>query len=127
MVDVEIRRPYFDEESQTIKWQLRAIVRATGDGVRVSAVGDDAPCVLTDPVLEGSTGQMVDSASEPERWARSLADAYRSGDLVAVVVHDDSPVDVEPIGEVDEPTIPDPPQPELSEGQQLAREVTTAA
>lgn len=127
MVDVEIRRPYFDEESQTIKWQLRGIVRASADGVRISAVQDDAPCVLAEPVMEASTGEMVDSAIEPERWARSLPDAYRSGDLVAVVVHDDDPSEVQTLGDIDEPVIPDPPQPEFGESQKLAHEVTTVS
>ena len=35
MVVVEIRRPYFDEETQTIAWQMRAMVRATPEGVNV--------------------------------------------------------------------------------------------
>lgn len=125
MVDIEIRRPYFDEESQKIEWQLRGIVRATAGDIRISVADDDSPCVLTDPVLEASTGEMVSSAEQPERWARSLPDAYRSGDLVAVVIYDDEPLEVQTMGGTDEPVIPDPPQPEFAERQTEANEVTT--
>jgi hypothetical protein len=117
MVVVEIRRPYFDEESQTIDWQIRAVVLANSDGVKISAAPDETPCVLTETLVEASSGDVVDAASAPERWARSLPDAYRSGDLVAVVTHDDHPpaaVDSLDDG-VEEPMIPEPPTPEFSE------------
>ncbi len=128
MVDVEIRRPYFDEESQGIEWQLRAIVRATTDGVKVSAVSDDFSSLVDEPVLEASTGELVAPSTEPERWARSLPDAYRAGDLVAVVVRDDEPSEIDALGDIDEPVIPEPPQPEFTDDQETrADEVTTVS
>lgn len=127
MVVVEIRRPYFDEESQTIKWQTRGMVRATPEGVNVAMVSDSAPCIVQGTVVEASSGELVDPVTEPERWARSLVDAYRTGDLVAVVLHDDAPSPPEAAPNEDEPVIPEPPQPKLGEIQASADEVTTAA
>ena len=60
MVVVEIRRPYFDEETQTIQWQMRAMLRATPDGVNVSVPPDDSTSVLTESVMEIASGEMVD-------------------------------------------------------------------
>ena len=75
--------------------------------------------------MEIVSGEMVDPETQPERWARSLPDAYRSGDLVAVVVHDDHPVPIETLGRIDEPQIPEPPVPELAESETHAPSVTT--
>jgi hypothetical protein len=129
MVVVEIRRPYFDEESQAIDWQIRAVVVANPDGVKISAAPDEARCVLPDPLVEASSGDIVGATDSPERWARSLPDAYRSGDLVAVVTHDDHPHPIDSLGgDVDEPLIPEPPAPEFSESSETQTgEVTTAA
>lgn len=128
MVVVEIRRPYFDEESHTIEWQTRAVVVANPDGIKVStSTTDEAPCVLAGSVVEASSGDLVDAEAAPERWARSLPDAYRSGDLVAIVTHDDHPAPVDSLDNgADEPTIPEPPAPEFSEPSETqSREVTT--
>jgi hypothetical protein len=130
MVVVEIRRPYFDEESQTIEWQTRAVVVANSDGVKISpSTVDEAPCVLAGAVVEASSGESVDAESAPERWARSLPDAYRSGDLVAVVTHDDHPAPVDSLDDgANEPTIPEPPTPEFSETSEThSGEVTTVS
>jgi hypothetical protein len=115
MVDVEIRRPYFDEESRTIEWQHLALVRA--DSTVISIYGESS-CVLDGPVVDATTGDVVDRATSPERWARNLPDAYRSGDLVALILHDDDPVAAEADGDIDEPTIPDPPAPEFTDDPQ---------
>jgi hypothetical protein len=129
MVVVEIRRPYFDEESQTIEWQTRATVVADSDGVKISPASDDAPCVLTDPIVDACSGDQVDAESAPERWARSLPDAYRSGDLVAIVTHDDQPAPVDCVdSSAREPAIPEPPAPEFSETSETQTgEVTTVS
>ena len=58
MVVVEIRRPYFDEETQTIQWQMRAMLRATPDGVNASVPPDDSTSVLTESVMEIASGEM---------------------------------------------------------------------
>jgi hypothetical protein len=44
------------------------------------------------PVVSLRTGDSVRFADDPEEWARSLVLAYRSGDLVATILHDDNPI-----------------------------------
>lgn len=54
--------------------------------------GDSALLDLNMPVVSLRSGETIHFADEPEEWARSLVLAYRSGDLVATVLHDDNPV-----------------------------------
>ena len=105
-----------------------AVVVANPNGVKISpSTTDEAPCVLMGSLVEASSGDSVDAESAPERWARSLPDAYRSGDLVAIVTHDDHPAPVDSLDDgADEPTIPEPPAPEFSETSETqSGEVTT--
>jgi hypothetical protein len=106
MVEVEIRTPLHDEEAQSIEWKHLAFVRADSDGVKVYG---DAACVPDDSVISPNTGKRVDCSAHPEEWTRSLPDAYRSGDIVAVILHDDSAPESEQREDVEEPSIPEPP------------------
>jgi hypothetical protein len=107
MVEVEIRAPIHNEESETIEWVPLALVRADGGDLEI--YGEIA--VPPDPVMSIATGKPVEQANDPEEWARNLPGAYRSGDLAAVILRDDNPpavgADAEDPGE---PTIPDPPE-----------------
>jgi hypothetical protein len=49
-------------------------------------------------VLSTTTGRTICWDDDPEEWARSLVDSYRSPYLLAEIVHDDYPVP-EPAGE----------------------------
>jgi len=121
MVKVEIRTPTYDEESQTIESILLAIVEA--DGSRLEIEGDKS-CVPLDPVISATTGRRVDASADPEEWARNLPHAYRAGDLVAVIRHDDAPPEQEIPDETEsEPAIPDPPVP-VFESDQIGHAAT---
>jgi hypothetical protein len=116
MVEVEIRTPIYDEESQEIVWRPLALVRADGDDLEVFG---DGSCVPLDPVVSMSSGKSVEAADNPEEWARNLPYAYRSGDLAAVIRRDDDPPALEAPEEIaDEPAIPEPPMPVLDECEQ---------
>ncbi len=112
MVEVEIRMPRHNEEAQTIDWKRLALVRADAEGVQVYG---DPSCVPDDSVISATSGKQIDMASSPEEWARNLPYAYRAGDLVAVLLHDDEPAEIEANEEVSEPVIPNPPVEEFAE------------
>lgn len=117
MVRVEIRTPTYNEESQTIESALLAIVEA--DGSRLGIEGDKS-CVPLDPVVSATTGRRIDPTSEPEEWARNLPGAYRAGDLIAVIRHDDAPPEQQiPDDGEHEPAIPDPPTPVFTEAERV--------
>lgn len=119
MVKVEIRTPTYNEESQAIESVLLAIVEA--DGSRLEIEGDKS-CVPLDPVVSATTGRRLDASSEPEEWARNLPGAYRAGDLIAVIRHDDAPPEQEiPDDSESEPAIPDPPTPVFMDAEHAER------
>ncbi|HEX4116342.1 MAG TPA: hypothetical protein VHY18_10755 [Solirubrobacteraceae bacterium] len=43
------------------------------------------------PVLDAFTGVQLTPIGDPEAWARNLPFAFRAGDLVASIIHDDNP------------------------------------
>ena len=106
MVEVEILAPTYNEESQTVAWQGVALVRAVASDVTIYG---DQSVLQPIRVMSITHGKSIDIDEDAEEWARSLPDAYRAGDLVAVVLHDDSPPVVEDDGDIVEPHIPDPP------------------
>jgi hypothetical protein len=116
MVEIEIRTPVYNEESEQIEWEALAVLRADGD--ELTAVGNKA-VVTPGPVVSVTTGESVHPEDNAEDWARSLPDAFRSGDLVAIVIRDDDPPLVDN-GTLDdpEPQIPEPPVPALDEDRQ---------
>jgi hypothetical protein len=113
MVEVEIRVQSYNEETQQIEWDVRALVRADGGGLDVYG---DRSIVPDDPVLSITTGKQIHSADDPDEWARNLPYAYRSGNPVAVIRHDDDPPNIEePELAANEPAIPEPPVPDFGE------------
>jgi hypothetical protein len=106
MVEVEILTPTYNEESQTVAWEGVALVRAAGD--QVTIYGDES-VVQPIRVVSITHGKSIDVDEDVEEWARSLPDAYRTGDLVAVVRHDDNPPAAEVDADIVEPHIPHPP------------------
>jgi hypothetical protein len=113
MVEVEIRTPIYDEESETVQWARLALVRAEGRDLEIYG---DASCVPPAPVMSITTGRPVEQADDPEEWARNLPYAYRTGDPAAVILRDDNPPHIEePDSEFVEPSIPDPPEAMLAE------------
>jgi hypothetical protein len=116
MVEIEIRTPIYNEESGEIEMHALAVVRADGDSL--TAVGDKS-VVRSDSVVSVTTGKPLYPQDDPEEWARSLPDAYRSGDLVAVVIQDDNPPKLdEPAALGPEPAIPEPPLPVFDEDRE---------
>lgn len=117
MVEVEIRTQSYNEETGDIEWAVRALVRADGDTLDIYG---DEDLVPRDPVLSISTGEQVHPGDDAEDWARNLPYAYRSGNPVAVIRHDDNPAEAsEPELAANEPVIPEPPAPELDEDEQI--------
>lgn len=104
MVVVELRAPVYDEEAGEIVWRSRAIVRAHRDGLQVMGeemlLGDE-----TMTVIDLASGRRLSRADDPEGFTRNLPYAYRSGDLVAVVVIDSDSREPPPAGE-DPRTLP---------------------
>jgi hypothetical protein len=116
MVEVEIRIQSYNEETQQIEWHVRALVRADGNSLDVYG---DASLVPDDAVVSVSTGSQVHPGDDPEDWTRNLPYAYRSGNPVAVIRHDDNPPSIdEPQLAADEPTIPEPPVPDLNHDEE---------
>lgn len=112
MVEVEIRTPTINEETQEIIWKGLALVRVA-DG-EITVWGDDSVIHL-DSVMSVSFGKTVHPNDEPEEWARSLPEAYRSGDLVAVLLQDeDAPNRTVETDHRAEPELPDPPAPPVA-------------
>jgi hypothetical protein len=59
------------------------------DGTRVEIEGDPDFAEVRDiEVLDVESGQTVTFDRDPERWARNLPQAFRSGDLVCEVITD---------------------------------------
>jgi len=108
MVEVEIRAPRFNEETQQIESIPLAFVRADGNDLTI--VPPDTWTVPTDSVISLTTGRPVEPIDDAEEWARNLPYAYRSGDLEAIIRHDDNPPALDrPDLDEEEPIIPDPP------------------
>jgi len=107
MVETEIRVSRVNAETCEIEWDALAWVRAEND--KIEMIGDDS-LVQRGPVVSLALRRSVHAREEPEEWTRSLPHAYRGGDLVAVVIHDDHPSGL-PDGASDlaEPAIPEPP------------------
>lgn len=91
MVLVEIQSPVYDEEAGSARLIWRATVKAYGD--RLEIHGEEELLAGGElPVVDPSTGEQLSGADDPEPWARSLPYAFRAGDLMAIIIHDDSPV-----------------------------------
>jgi hypothetical protein len=120
VVDVELRSPVFNEETGTVEMRILALVRAEGSDIQLYRPAD-GPHDCTDlidvdmQVVDQATGEIISGRDDAERWARNLPHAFRAGDVIAVVTHDDDPPAVsntEPPAET-LPEIPAPPPAEL--------------
>lgn len=68
------------------------------DGRPPEIKGDPALLDLHMPVVSLRSGDSIRFDDAPEDWARSLPLAYRAGDLIAAVIHDDDPIDPDNVG-----------------------------
>jgi hypothetical protein len=69
------------------EWDHVATIRV--DGVQFELVGDEAFAEVRDiEVLDVESGQSVTYDAHPERWARNLPQAFRSGDLRCEIAYD---------------------------------------
>lgn len=107
MVEIEIRAPRYDEEAEQIVVDRVATVRADGGRLEVDPAGHWS--VPNDPVMSARRGRSVDAQEDAEDWARNLPFAYRAGDLIAVVIHDDDPDVLAEAAPSSEPVIPTVP------------------
>jgi hypothetical protein len=94
MVHVELRTPIHDRDSGTVRWEP-LVALEVHNGHEPQIEGDRSLLDLDMPVVSLRSGETIHFADNPEEWARSLVLAYRAGDLVAAVVHDDDPVSEE--------------------------------
>jgi hypothetical protein len=83
MVQVRIISRELNSERTAYIDVLRAELRV--DGREIEVFGDRSWVDFDIPVLDPNTGHSVRFEDDPETWARRLPDAYRSGDVLAVV------------------------------------------
>ncbi|MGH2713279.1 MAG: hypothetical protein ACRDM7_05235 [Thermoleophilaceae bacterium] len=85
MIELEFAVP--DRQDGELRWNVVATLRI--DGTHMAVEGDEAFAEARDiVVLDTETGQSVTFDADPERWARNLPQAFRSGDLVCRVTTD---------------------------------------
>lgn len=85
MIEIQFSVP--DRSHGEVKWHVVAQLQV--DGTHMEIHGDpDFGEVRDIEVLDVETGQSVTFDADPERWARNLPQAFRSGDLVCEVVSD---------------------------------------
>ena len=96
MVHVEFWRPGSEAG------RSECIATLTQRGRRQPQIEGPEPQVvdLERLVLSVCTGEAIRWEDDPEEWARSLTDSYRSPYLLAEIVHDDNP-DRSEIGQQD--------------------------
>jgi hypothetical protein len=72
-----------------LEWDQVAVVCV--DGTHFEVDGDQDFAEVRDiEVLDVESGQSVTYDADPERWARNLPYAFRSGDLVCQIVGDEA-------------------------------------
>lgn len=87
MIEIRFSAPH--SENGRIEWELVALLRV--DGTQLTIDGDQDFADACDiEVLDIDSGQTVTFDADPERWARNLPYAFRSGDLVCEIAHDDA-------------------------------------
>lgn len=91
MVHVELRTPIHESDSSSVRWEPLVALRAE-NGHEPEIEGDRSLFDVEMPVVSLRSGETIRFADNPEEWARSLVIAYRGGDLVAAITHDDDPV-----------------------------------
>lgn len=92
MVELEILAAV-GEHGQEPEWRPLVRLRVDRDDVQVE--GDRDVLDFDMPVVSLRTGDQVRFENDPEEWARSLPTAYRTGDVIVNVLHDDNPTRAE--------------------------------
>jgi hypothetical protein len=86
-VMIEISFSVLRRQVGELEWERVAVLHV--DGTHVEVEGDqDFGEVRDIEVFDVESGQSVTFDADPERWARNLPNAFRSGDLVCEVTHD---------------------------------------
>jgi hypothetical protein len=87
VVLLKFASPHWDSLAQTMEYQHVADVWVNGHEVHVE--GDGSVFSTSIPVVEPESGERLTFEANPERWARALPTAYRSGDLlVSAIVYE---------------------------------------
>ncbi len=89
MVELEILAAV-DGHGHEPEW--RPLVRLRVDSHNVQVEGDRNVLDFDMPVVSLRTGDQVRFEDDREEWARSLPTAYRTGDVIVNVLHDDNPI-----------------------------------
>ena len=85
MIEMRFKTPR--RRDGELEWELVATIRV--DGTSFELDGDEAFAEVRDiEVVDLDTGQALKFDAHPERWARNLPQAFRSGDLVCEVIED---------------------------------------
>ena|SRR2546430_8973001 len=91
MVSLKFAIPRWDPDARRMEYRPVAEVWVNGPAVHIE--GDASVFDTAIPLIEPGTGERLTFEPDPERWARALPSAYRSGQLeVTAFVHADSPV-----------------------------------
>lgn len=89
MVELEILAAV-DSHEREPEW--RPLVRLRVDRHDSQLEGDRTVLDFDMPLVSRRTGDQVRFEADPEEWARNLATAYRTGDVIVNVLHDDNPI-----------------------------------
>lgn len=85
MIEIQFTVP--NRHHGDLEWAVVATLRV--DGFHLEVEGDQEFAEVRDiEVLDIETGQSLTFDADPERWARNLPQAFRSGDLVCRVSAD---------------------------------------
>jgi hypothetical protein len=91
VIAVELKTPVYERASGAVRWDTLVQLTVEDDGGHQLEGEEPGLLDLEMPVISLRTGQQIRFGDEPQDWARSLIGAFRAGDLVAEVVHDDAP------------------------------------
>lgn len=89
MVELEILAAV-DQHGHEPEW--RPLVRLRVNRHDFQVEGDRNVLDFDTPVVSLRTGDQVRFEDDHEEWARSLPTAYRTGDVIVNVLHDDNPI-----------------------------------
>lgn len=89
MVELEILAAV-DGHGHEPEWRPLVRLRVDPHGFQVE--GDQNVLDFDMPVVSLRTGDQVRFEDDPEEWARNLRTAYRTGDIIVNVLHDDHPL-----------------------------------
>ena len=98
MVHIALQTPIHDQATGALRWETLVSLRVEG-GQSPAIEGERGLIDLGMPVVSLRTGEAINFADDPEEWTRSLVLAYRAGDLVATILHDDAPVSEDDIAQ----------------------------